>query len=77
MKCRVANDENGVERATPAKTDAASYTPAAKLSGDNLYWRVQMLDDDGAPGPAVDGRLSMGDGAPGGTSGLYLPMIRR
>jgi len=66
---RVANDENGVDRALPARTDNASFTPMTKLTPSNLYWRVQMFDDDGVPGPSVDGRLAEN------TEPLYLPLI--
>ena len=66
---RVADDENEVDTARPAKTDNTSYTPTSKFTSESFFWRVQMFDDDGVPGPSVNGRLE-GDIGP-----LYLPMI--
>ena len=53
----------------PVKTDNTSYTPTSKFTSNNLFWRVQMYDDDGIPGPSVDGRLE------NNAEPLYLPMI--
>ena len=66
---RVAENENEVDSTKPAKTDNTSYTPTDRFNTTDLFWRVQMFDDDGIPGPSVDGRLA------GDTNPLFLPMI--
>lgn len=55
---------------TTATTDNASHTPTGKLLKSNYYWRVQMYDIDGNPGPFEVGRVRVGSIA-------YLPLVVR
>jgi hypothetical protein len=41
-------------------TDNSTYTPTAALKTGYYYWRVQMYDDDGKPGPELRGNFQYG-----------------
>jgi hypothetical protein len=58
-RIQIANNElfNG---ATTATTDATRFTPLTALSFGSYYWRVQMVDADGKPGPYRTGRVAVG-----------------
>jgi hypothetical protein len=53
-------------------TDNTRYTHTESFKPGDYYWRVQMVDNDGKPGPTVPGRFSQG---PADGPGLYMPFI--
>jgi hypothetical protein len=55
---------------TSVTTDNTRYTPITKLPTANYYWRVQIDDADGNPGPFEVGRVRIG-------STVYLPVVMR
>lgn len=61
-----------------AETDNTKYTPTKALASKEYFWRVRMYDQDGKPGPFVNGRVQVGPGQSTGLeNALYLPLIRR
>lgn len=82
---RVSDEEHGLDNARAVKTDSTRYTPTKSLSLSQLFWRVQMFDNNGIPGPAVDGKIEGGDDGGGGGGGggnddpiqVYMPMLSR
>jgi hypothetical protein len=49
-------------------TDNTTFTPVTNLGNSVYFWRVQMIDVDGQPGPFTVGRLRIGNQ-------VYLPVI--
>ncbi|MBX3014633.1 MAG: hypothetical protein KF832_24145 [Caldilineaceae bacterium] len=61
-----------------AETDSTSYTPTRALTDAEYYWRVRMYDQDGKPGPFVNGRLQLdSDLVFDADHTLYLPLVQR
>ena len=68
---QIQYDDNALFNSpTAITTDNARYTPTAKLSMTNYYWRVRIYDADGNPGPFEVGRVRVGNT-------VYLPVIMR
>ncbi len=56
--------------ATSVLTDNTSYTPTAAMKAAQYYWRVQMFDDDGRPGPIARAEFIVG-------WTVSLPIVKR
>jgi hypothetical protein len=65
---KIASTPTAIDSAKASRTENTRFVPATKLTGSTLYWRVQMFDANGIPGPTVDGIFS--------NNIIYLPVIQ-
>ena len=56
---------------TTVNTDDTRYTPTNNLKESDYFWRVAIYDDDGKPGPYIEGRVLYSDYY------VYLPFLKR
>jgi hypothetical protein len=71
-KLEIANNE-AFDRPIRVTTENTRYTHTGKLETGDYYWRVQMVDKDGKPGPTIPGRFSQGAGD---SPGVFMPLVR-
>jgi hypothetical protein len=69
------DDEEAFDRPIRVSTDNTRYTHVDKLEPGEYYWRVQMVDQDGKPGPTIPGRFSQGPGTPGDIPSVFMPLV--
>lgn len=68
-------DNPNYNKSNRVTTENARYTHTEKLTGEEYYWRVRMVDYDGVFGPFVPGYF---DNTPNpvGKHRLYVPLMR-
>jgi hypothetical protein len=53
-------DNSGYNNLTIVTTELTKHVPIKAMTNSPYFWRVQMIDADGNPGPVIEGRFMFG-----------------
>jgi hypothetical protein len=71
------DDNEAFDSPIRVTTDNTRYTHTDSFKPGEYYWRVQMIDRDGKPGPTIPGRFSQGPDTPGNPDApaVFIPFV--